>query len=207
MLGRSRQGGYNLPVRLSFAILSLFVFISCSRVEERGYFVCDFLGSPSKRKPPKKKFDEFSYFDRVFYYKKTSDGQYKTNFSIYGGTSTGFQRDKDTLSEAYLSTAREQQGFYREIFHVYRIHLKTRVLIHSYVYYLNPKDYETNFWDFESRVYNNPLLFDLIQREAPKDYVKIGWDKSVWQCYEVSYPRYLYFRIQNILSSIIAGIS
>ena len=186
-------------------ILCVFVFISCSRTQKRAHFVCDFLGNPSKKNLPKKKFDHFTYFDRVFYYEKTKSDQYKTNFSIYDGTSTGFQQDKDTLSEAYLVTARKQQGFYREIFHVYRIHLKTRVLIHSYVYYLNPEDYQTNFKDPSFRDYNNPLLFDLIQREAPKEYVKIGWDKSVWQCYEVSYLRYLYFCIQDILTAILAG--
>ena len=45
--------------------------------------------------------------------------------------------------------------------------------------------------------YNQPLLFDLVNRKAPKNYKKIGWDKTKWQCYEISYFRYLIFLFKS----------
>ena len=111
----------------------------------------------------------------------------------------GIKLNGDILSNAYLRFSREQQGFHREKFDVYRIDIKTRVLTHSYVYYVSLEDYNKNFNNSDFMPHNQPLLFDLINRKAPENYVKIGWDKTKWQCYEISYFRYLLFMSKNIL--------
>ena len=178
-----------------------FIFNSCTQADEEKYFVCDILPDDFKKEvDPNRPFDGvLSYSDRTFYYKKTNSGHYEAYFPLYGGTALGIKLNGDILSNAYLRFSREQQGFHREKFDVYQIDIKTRVLTHSYVYYVSLEDYNKNFNNSDFVPYNQPLLFDLINRKAPENYVKIGWDKTKWQCYEISYFRYLLFMLKNIL--------
>ncbi len=184
-----------------FITIFLFIFTlsTCTRANEVKYFICDILPEDLKKEvDPNRPFDGVrNYFDRSFFYKKKPTGEY-SGFS-YGGSSLGIQLKGDILSTAYLKTAREQQGYYREIFDVYRFHIKKRMLIHSYVYYISLKDYNKNFNNPSFVPYNKPFLFDLIPRKAPEDYVKIGWDKTRWQCYEVSYLKYFIFNLKGLL--------
>ena len=179
--------------------LFIFVFNACSRAGEEKYFVCDMLRGDLKAEvDPNRPFDgALTYFDSMFSYKKKSNDEYSGFF--YEGASLGVQLNGDTLSSAHLGTAHEQQGYYREIFDVYRFHIKKRILIHSYVYYVDPKDYNKNFNNSLFVPYNNPLLFELVPRKAPENYVKIGWDKTKWQCYEVSSFKYFIFRLKSLL--------
>ncbi len=182
------------------------LFSFCSSAKEKHFFICDFLRSAFKTGiDPLRPFDgALSYFDRTFYYSKAGKKLYTANFS-YRGELLDLRLSKNVLSSAYLTTAREQQGFYREIFDVYRFNIKTNVLIHSYVYYVHPKDYSKNFNSSDFVPYNQPLLFDLINRPAPESYRKIGWDKTAWQCYSLSFFKYLFFRLKELLSLLTAG--
>jgi len=136
-------------------------------------------------------------------YEKTSQWGYKASLGTMS-RALGLQFKDNILSEAYLISAGEQRSFYREIFDVYRFDLETLVLIHSYVYYISKKDFNKNFNIPLFTDHNQPLLFDLVPREAPKDYVKIGWDKTHWQCYEISswkYLKYLFFSLAFIFTA------
>ena len=189
-----------------FFIASLLLaFSSCSRAGGAKHFVCDMLRDGFKKPlDPERPYDgKLNYFDCVFYWQKTG-GVYETGFYSPG---TGFDvRFKDgVLSRAFLRTAREQQGFYREIFDVYRFNTNEKTLIHSYVYYLDPEDFERNFNNPLFTPYEHPPLYDLIEKKPPENYVKIGWDKTKWQCYEIS--RFKYWRLNwvGILTSLISG--
>lgn len=183
-------------------LLFLFVFSACSNANNhKKYFVCDVLPDDFREKVnPNRPFDgALNYWDRTFYYHKTADGDYETHFPLYGGTPLGIKLNDDVLSGAYLKVAREQRGFYREIFDVYRFDMKKRILVHSYVYYMKKEDYDKNLSSPSFVPDNHPFLFDMIDREAPENYKKIGWDKTKWQCYEMSYFRYLKFQLKSIL--------
>ena len=168
--------------------------------------MCDFLKHAFKKGVDSARpFDgEFDYFDRTFSYTKLKDDSYEARFSVYGKPQ-GFQFKENTLSESYLTTARKQQGFYREVFDVYRINVEAKVLVHSYVYYLHPEDYNKNFNKPEFTSYNQPSLFDLVNRKTPEGYVKIGWDKTKWQCYDVSYFKYLLLSVEEFIIRVFVG--
>ena len=190
-----------------FFIAFLFLaFSSCSRADGAKHFVCDMLRNGFKKPvDPERPYDgKLHYFDRVFYWQKIGDGAYETGFYSRG---TGFdvKFSKGVLSRAFLQTARKQQGFYREIFDVYRFNTKENILIHSYVYYVDPEDFEKNFNNPHVTPYEHPPLYDLIEKTAPENYVKIGWDKTKWQCYEIS--RFKYWRLNwlGILTIFISG--
>ena len=119
-----------------------------------------------------------------------------------------FNKEEGIISNSYLTTARKQRGFYREIFDVFRFHIKTRVLTHSYTYYLHPEDFNKNFNNDMFVPYNFPFLFALIEKEPPEGYVRIGWDKTRWQCYNISYFKYWSFKIKEFfIRTIIGGIT
>ena len=190
------------------------------------YFICDILKEePAGKTDPTSlpsSFDgDFSHWDRPFFYKEGTKDQtedqtgnqtgtaaatnYEAFFSSHG---QGFalKRKGDILSQAFLTRATEQAGFYREIFDIYRFNMKTRVLTHSYLYYLDPKDFEKNFNNSSFVPYNLPFLFDLLDRPLPsEDYVKLGWDKSQWRCYRISALKHLYFQFKAILKLFMIG--
>ena len=178
----------------------MFFFSSCSKANgDKHYFVCDI---DDEKKSPKFFDGKLNYFDSMVEYEKTGPGKYKT--SLGGGPGgLGLQFKDNVLSEAYLTFTGEQRGFYTEIFDVYRFDLETRVLIHSYVYYLLQDDFDKSF-PASLLDRNQPLLFDLISRKAPKGYMKIGWDKTRWQCYEISswkYLKYLFFSLAFLFTA------
>ena len=184
-------------------IIILFFFSSCSQSNsDKHYFVCDKVKIDDENKSPKSFDGKLNYSDFMVQYEKTGSGEYKT--SLGGGPGRlGHQFKDNVLSEAYMTFAGEQQGFYREMFDVYRFDLETRVLIHSYVYYISKKNFDKHFNIPLFTDQNQPLLFDLVPRKAPKSYVKIGWDKTRWQCYEISswkYLKYLFFALAFIFT-------
>ena len=166
------------------------MFSSYAHSDDKKYFVCDILDDLEKDVDLSRSFDgELNYFDSVFHYEKTDDGY-----------STGFGRELklkgDVLYRADLSESGERTGFYREFFTVFRMDIEKQVLIKSYVYYVHPDD-SMNSPEFLQ--YNQPFLFDFMDREAPENYVKIGWDKTKWQCYEISRFKYFMFHLKMIL--------
>ena len=166
----------------------VFAFSSCAETSSNEkYFICDVIeGDIRKKVDINKPYDgSLNYFDRVFSYNKAKDGSYTAQFSNEG-SALGIKFQKGILSNAYLVKAREQQGFYREIFDVYYIDVNTNVLTHAYVYYLDPADYEKHFNNPQFVPYNKPYLFGLVNKAPPKNYVKIGWDKTRWLCYPSS---------------------
>ena len=188
-----------------FIIFFLFISNACAKVSEQKYFICDMLkGNINSAVDPQRPHDKkFDYFDRTFFYKKAGNNTYIADFSF--GNSLGIQFTEPILSDSYLRTARKQQGFYREIFDIYRFNVKTNILIHSYLYYLHTQDYNKNFNNPQFVPFNNPLLFDLVPREAPQDYVKIGWDKTKWQCYKISYIKYMFLSVQELIIRVFVG--
>ena len=125
--------------------------------------------------------DNLKTEDRNFYSSRT--------FSIKAGV----------FSKTDLIFKGKKEGFYREIFDVYHIDKKNNILTHSSVYYVSTDDYNKNFK--EEVNYNNPNLFDMIKRKPKKGYKKIGWNKTSWQCFEVSYFKYLTFNLLSPLQS------
>ena len=186
------------------SVISLVVFSSCSQgSSETKHFVCDVLNDLNAPVDPKRPFDgKFDYFDRIFYYEKTGAGPYKAEFP---STKTPSRLSGDILSTAYLTASREQQGFYREIFDVYRFNIKTQILVHSYLYYVDPEDFNKNFNNPQFIPYNQPLLFDLVEKPAPENYVKIGWDKTKWRCYRISRFRYQYLSLFGVLVRLLSA--
>ncbi len=192
-------------------LLILLLFVSsCSNINKSRYFVCDILnGNLEETIDPNRPFDgTLNYWDRVFYYKKIDEGQYEHNFAFshahefpFSDAGLGAQFNENILSDSYLETATKQGGFYREVFDVYRFNIETRMLTYSYVYYVSPEDYNKNFNKPLFTPYNNPLLFDLINKDAPRGYVKIGWDKTRWQCYNISHSKYLLLSLKFLMYS------
>lgn len=174
-------------------IIPLFFAFQAQAVKK--YFVCDVL---KEEAIPSSSFDgKMNWFDVVIHYEKTDQGKYKASLGN-GGRGLGLRFEDNILSSAYLERAGEQQNvygelFYRETFSLFRFDLESQILIQSYVYYVSKDDYNKNFNEplFTSK--NKPFLFDLVPRKAPKDYVKIAWDKSRWKCHEISFWRYWYF--------------
>lgn len=185
----------------NFFIFFLFIFnlTACAGGSEKKHFICDYKNS--EKTDLDESFDgKFSYFDKIFYYKEKNNGEYAFDFSMPKAVSLGAGFDGDILFHAYLTTKGKQSGFYREIFDVYRFEMKTNTLIVSYVYYVSPEDYNKHFNNPNYVPYNNPSLFDLVNREAPEKYVKIGWDKDKWKCYEISPFQYLIFYLKGFLN-------
>ena len=176
-------------------VLFFFIFsmVSCSQTGGRKRLFCDYMGEPYEDPGYINE-----YFDRVLYYEKSDTGNHKVTFDDKKFL-VGIKLNKNILSGAYLRIAREQEGFYREIFYVYRLDLETDILIHSYVYYISVPDYDKNFNDDTSSnsffssvdIKDQPLLFGLVEKELPDGYTRVGWDKSKWQCHEVSFFKYI----------------
>ncbi|MDE0119699.1 MAG: hypothetical protein OXM55_06815 [Bdellovibrionales bacterium] len=192
---------------IKIIIISLLFFASsaCSGGDKK-YFVCDFVWNGPKesyKMDPNITFDGvFHGRDIIFYYEKTDSGQYKTHFPLYGGTELGLQLNGDILSNAYLN-APTSYGFYREKFDIYQFNFKTKIFTHSYFYYVDPEKDLSSFRylpDFKKS--HNPYLASLINREAPENDLKIGFDKTKWQCYEIPYFKYLRFKLEDAFFTI-----
>ena len=187
-------------------IIFLFPFVLCfcsSHAGKKTYLVCDDLSGDNYS--PNRTYDGvYHNVDCVLYYEKTKEGSYKFHFT--SGDSVGTQLNGDVLSKAYLLGAREQVGidrrklFYREMFRIYQFDIKTRVLTNFYLYHVSPEDYSKNLKDSPLLSTNDPV-FTLIEKEMPENYVKItlGRNQVKWQCYEISYLKYLLFTLQDIL--------
>ena len=189
--------------KIIIIFLSPFVLCFCSsHAGKKTYLVCDDLSGADHS--PNRPYDGvYHYFDRVLYYEKTNEESYKVHFTL--GNSMGTQLNGDVLSKAYLQGARDQSGidgklFYREMFRIYQFDIKTRILTAFYLYHVSPEDYSKN-------LKNNPLLstddpvFTLIEKEMPENYIKVtlGRNQVRWQCYEISYFKYLFFILHEIL--------
>ena len=156
---------------------------------DRNHFACDFRGSPHKKTD-----NPNSYFDRVFYYKELDGGAYAENFA---GDAQTAKRRGEVIYRALREFAGEREGFYREEFRVYRFHTDSGVMIRSYVFHVAPADYERNFQSDHPHavsayvdIRNQPALFALVDDAPPAGHIKVGWDKSMWQCEAVSAAEY-----------------
>ena len=190
-------------------IIFLFPFVLCfcsSHAHKTKYLVCDDLFGADHS--PNRPYDGvYHYTDRVLYYEKTNEESYKVHFPF--GNSIATQLNGDVLSTAYPLGAREQVGndgktlFYREMFRIYQINIKTRVLTDFYLYHVSLEDYSKNLKDSSLLSTNDPV-FTLIEKEMPENYIKItlGRNQVSWQCYEISYLKYLLFILHNILYGI-----
>ena len=184
----------------------LLIFSSCSRAEPSSdkktrRFICDVLDQAAGVLDTKRPHDgKFHWFDRVFSYQKTERGHEADWPFMKGSSVSAPSSDKNLISKAHLTQIGEQEGQHREVFEIYRFLLKEKVLIHSYVYYVSPEDYKKRFSGPAFAPHNKPLLFDLIAREPPEGFVKIGWDKSRWQCYDISFWRHWLLSVLGPLS-------
>ena len=157
---------------------------------DKRHFACEFRGSPHKKTEHPN-----AHFDRVFYYKALDSDRYAENFA---GDSAKARREGDVLYRAILKRAGRREGFHREEFEVYRFHLDTHVMVHSYVFHVTPADHRRNFQRDHPHsisgyvdIANQPHLFNLVDKAPPDEgYIKIGWDKSKWQCRPVSAAEY-----------------
>ena len=193
----------NFRPALVFLLLAACSSPAPSDAEESRRFVCDVLKDLSSAGKPH--YDgEVNHFDRMFYYRKTEENFYETG-ALSPGKTFHVKANEEFFSKAYLTAAREQGGFYREIFDIWRFYIKEKILVHSYLYYLDRRDYEKNFSGPDFAPFNLPLLFDLTSKSPPDDYVKIGWDKTKWRCYEISYVKYFYLGMKKGFWSILSG--
>ena len=169
------------------------------------YFFCDYLGvyQRSTSNSPYKN-------DRPFRYTKRANNMYEGDFPIHSGPAFEMKLKDNILYGAQLEMAREQKGFYREKYNVYRLHIDTGLMIQSLVYYTNKEDYEKNFKQIEA---NNPHLIPyseeplkFIDKPLPKaNYVKFGFDGSSYECREVSYLKYLFLNMTESLFQLLSA--
>ena len=142
--------------------------------------------------------------DRIFSYKKENE-HYRAHFSLQSKRSFTLKLKGDILSGFYTVFAKERKGFYRENFHVYRMNIKTGLLVRSHVYYVSKEDFKRNFKDRGMSPYSiafskKPLEF--IDKKPPKGYIKIGWDKASWQCHEISFFKYIIYGLKQSILQI-----
>ena len=160
------------------------------------YFYCDFLANPYKKTEYPNK-----YFNKSISFEKLSSGVYKDFFNSDTPKLQG-----DVLSGYHLrSKGYERGSHYRYFFDVYRMDLKSKTLTHSYLYYLKEDDFKKHFLDHNPHNVNNyvdtrnqKVIFDLVDEELPQGFIKVGWDKSYWQCEAISSTKHFW----NSLGSI-----
>ncbi len=128
------------------------------------------------------------------------------NFPI--GKNPYFKKENDVIAGSHFETV-VHQGFSRDIFQVYRLNLKTNIMVHSYIYYLSEEDFKKNWLDYahyQDRFRNAHHLFKLVQFPNRSGYVKLGWDKSFWQCTPVhSKIEHLLNTIKSIFTAILSA--
>ena len=166
--------------------------------QEQTYLSCSFL------KPGESQEDKNSSFNRVISYEITNSGKVYAPFSRRGRLINSSLQGQ-TLSSAYLRSKGKQMGYYREVYEVLYLDLTTNVLTKSWVYYLHPEDFQKNFNSNDFLSQNKPSLFQLIDRKAPENYTKLGWDKTRWRCYKIDNRTYLYLFLKLFLASFGAG--
>ena len=144
------------------------------------------------------------YLDRVFSYKKSGD-RITAHFFLQTENPFEMKLDKDILSGFTVNFLGQQNNFYREIYNVYWMNVKTGYLVHSYVYYLNPEDNEKNFnpVDFPYAPPRTTEHFQFLTKKLPENYVKIGWHGPSWQCRSVSYVLYLMYSVEEFLMQVL----
>ena len=186
----------------SVLILSLWSFSACvSQLNNGKRYFCDYLGVPLM--------DEGNHsntlFDRVFSYKKSSEGW--TAVFVESG---GFMPAKLKKEFLYGDVSAGQVGSDAvdwEVFDVYRFNMETEKLTKSVVYYTPKEDYERNLQGRQNNPYIIPYSqkpLEFMDKEAPENYVKYGFDKSEWKCREVSSVKYLFHLISLELLRVLA---
>ena len=185
---------FNMPrilSRIAATCALALLLAACGEAHDpdKRYFACDFRGSPHKKTA-----NPNPRFDRAFYYKPLEGGAYAENFQ---GDSRAGRRQGDAIYRAILKRAGERQGAYREELEVYRFHLDTHVMTHSYVFHVTPADYQRHFQRDHPHsissyvdITHQPYLFSLVARAIPDGAMRVGWDKSIWQCRPVSAAEY-----------------
>ena len=183
--------------RFFFFFIFLSSFASNAQTER---FFCDYLGVYQIDKGNHSN----ESMDRIFSYKKEND-RYRAQFPLQSEGSFAMKLNRDILSGFYTVFAREQKGFYRESFNVYRMNVKTGLLVRSHVYYVSKEDFEKNFKDRGKNPYSIPFSkepFKFFDKEPPEGYVKIGWDKASWQCHKISFFKYILYGLKEIIFQI-----
>ena len=182
-----------------------------TQAKETHRFFCNSISVDDTTNNQPKEFDQamISRFDTMAKYFKKSNASYNLDIAQARGNKSGTNFQDNTVSTAYLFEKKEQQGFYREIFDVYRLNINNNELIHSYVYYIDKTDWKQNLKRQIAPlpdgldITNQPILFDTINIESPKEnYMKIGWDKSKYVCYKLSYLKFLRINIKLFFAQV-----
>ena len=189
--------GYNgFMKKVCFSLIFL-IFSSCahSTVEKR--FFCDYFGVPlmSTGNSPNE------YFDRVFSYTE-SDGAYTADL-VEGRTAPAKFKD-DTLYVYSVDFKGQREGFT-----VYRFHLNTSELFRSYVFHTSREDYNKHHKpspdEHPWKIPLSPTPLKYVDAKLPENFIKFGYDKSKWQCHEVSHFKYLLHRFGVALMQILGA--
>ena len=157
------------------------------------YFFCDYLGVPI--------LEPHNHTNRalnqVFYYNKSHKGW---------TASFGSAKMRNGFLHGYYSSGQVGSDAKDwEVFDVYRFHLTSQILTHSIVYYTPKEAYKKNLKARETNPYLIPYSqtpLEFIEKETPKNYIKYGFDKSEWQCHQLSYFKYLIRKLERELFAI-----
>ena len=161
------------------------------------HFFCDYYGGPiqegSHNHPNQS-------FDRMFSYKQFSDGHYQAQFQIYGDW-LPVKSKQGVIYHSKPQTARKS-------FDIERFNLKTSRLILSHVYHLSLKEYKSRVEEQKT----NPHLIPYSEKPLPfldspagEGYVSAGFDKSHWQCHQVSGVHYVLKKWGLLLMQILSS--
>ena len=173
-----------------------------AEAEEKFYFFCEWRGVPSAVPSQKREEGRPSNrsFDRVFSYKKSSDG---FRASFIEGSDKPVKEKRGFLHQKFPAGPKGSYEKPRKVQDIYRFHRETQVLTRSVLSYLSPEDYEKRLKEEQTNPYIIPcsrqietaLDFLWKDEEAPLNYdSKIcGFDKSEWRCRETPRLKYLWF--------------
>ena len=185
--------------------ISFFVFMA--QGQKRNFF-CDYLGTPlmDEGNHPNQ------YFNRMFFYKKMSDGSYQADF-------------KQGLDHYPVPPQLKNDFFYYVYppdkwgtLEVWSFHSITSVLTKSWVYYIKSESYDEYIRLFKKNypysppfsqgplkfVKGSPKVYSTIgpdglrqslpidPKSDPKNYTKLGYEGTTWQCHEVAGIKYLF---------------
>ena len=165
-------------------------------------FFCDYLGVPAIDKHNHSN----TSFDRVFSYKKSNGGR----FAAFIG-SGNFMPAEEREPFLYGHVPAGEAGSHAvdwKVFDVYRFNRETKRLTRSVVSYIPREDYEKKIEENQNNPYAIPYSqepLEFIEKEMPENYVKIGFDKSRWQCRELSPFNYFFRNLERGLFQIFSG--
>ena len=182
---------------LPFALFLVFCAPAPAEYKVQKHFFCDYLGAPNLKEEQN---HPNQTFDRMFSYRQFSDGHYQAQFRIAGDWIP--VKYKKTFIY-HLETNRAGKSF-----EIQRFNLKTYKLILSHVYHLTKEQYHKNLEERKTNPYlapysNKPLPFSDVP--LPENHIKVGFDRSSWQCHEVRGFRYFLKKGGVILMQILSA--